>query len=119
MLRYLPLFVVLGLLIYCVIDVITTDRRLLRAPGKAGWLLIVLIPVIGAILWLVFGKPRRPGPDALGRPRGRVVAPDDDPQFLRELDRKAWQARRDAERNRRAAPPEPEVPEDPGTGQNP
>lgn len=100
MLRYLPVLLVLGLLVYCVIDVLTTDRRLFRSPGKAGWLLVVLIPFVGALLWLTLGRPRRPGPDPLGRSRGRVVAPDDDPQFLRELDRKAWRARRDQQRRR-------------------
>jgi len=104
-LRYLPMIVVLGLAVYCFFDVVTTDRRRFRSFGKPLWLLVVLLPVVGAILWFSLGRPRhkpRQGPDSviqLRRPP-RPVAPDDDPEFLRSLDEQARRAKREAQQPR-------------------
>lgn len=99
MLRYVPLFALLGLMIYCLFDVIATDRRRFRSLNKPGWLLVVLLPVIGAILWLALGRPPRParGSDSIINlhRRDRPVAPDDNPEFLRDLEARAWRARRE------------------------
>ena len=98
MLRYLPIFAVIGLMVYCFIDVVLADRGSVRAMSKPAWLAVVLLPIIGAILWLVLGRPLRArgaGPSASA---SRPVAPDDDPDFLRKLDERAWRAKRDAER---------------------
>ena len=70
--------VVVAFTIYAVIDLIMTDRSRVRALNKPLWaVIIVVIPVIGAVLWLTLGKSRR-------RPGGpaRPLAPDDDPEFL-------------------------------------
>ena len=72
---------------------------------KLVWLLVILvIPVLGAVAWLVFGRPAITGGDGGsggGGLRGRIprpeprgpsgyaagpIAPDDDPDFLRKLD---------------------------------
>jgi hypothetical protein len=106
--------ILLALWLYCLLDAITTDERQIRSLPKIAWILIVLCTFeIGAIFWLLFGRPRRsagatPGPGP-GRPRqvgrgdawaswprqpggqaraGRP-APDDDPDFLAGLDRQA------------------------------
>ena len=51
--------VVLGLWIFCLVDVITTDESLCRNLGKPVWLLLVLfLPAIGSIAWLVAGRPQ-------------------------------------------------------------
>jgi hypothetical protein len=42
-------------------------------------LAILLLPVIGAVLWLVFGRAPVDGP------KPRTLPPDDDPDFLRRL----------------------------------
>jgi hypothetical protein len=78
----------LGLWIYCVFDVITTDESLIRNLPKLLWLAIVLfIPDIGSIAWLVAGRPPKasfriaggasygPGREAVRR------APEDGPRF--------------------------------------
>ena len=55
-----------------------------RNLPKWLWILICLaVPIIGGLLYLVLGRP-------IGRPKGRsgktrIVAPDDDPAFLRDL----------------------------------
>jgi hypothetical protein len=47
------------------------------------WLaIIVLIPVIGPLLWILFGRTNGRG---WGRGDDDVFAPDDDPSFLRDL----------------------------------
>ncbi len=45
--------------IYCLYDVITTHDGLVRNLPKIAWFVIVLlVPDIGSILWLCFGRPR-------------------------------------------------------------
>ena len=53
-------FVVFGLWLYCLYDVITTDEALVRNLPKMVWLLLVLILFdIGALAWLLLGRPQR------------------------------------------------------------
>jgi hypothetical protein len=67
-----------------------------RKLTRAWWvLIIVLAPVAGGILWFTVGRARPPRPQpgphhgSAGphTPRG-PVAPDDDPDFLRDIDRR-------------------------------
>ncbi|RSM80666.1 hypothetical protein DMH04_29475 [Kibdelosporangium aridum] len=103
--------VVMGLWIFCLVDVITTVDGTTRNLPKMGWLFIVLLlPLIGSILWLVAGRPERVGGGGgqyrqappsrfpeYDRP-GRHVAtnPDDDEEFLRKCRERAEQQRKDA-----------------------
>ncbi|MBT0773365.1 PLDc_N domain-containing protein [Kineosporia sp. J2-2] len=58
MIRFLPVVVELGLLIFCLIDCIQTDSLLVRNLQKGWWLLLILFfPIIGPIAWLVAGRP--------------------------------------------------------------
>jgi hypothetical protein len=99
MLRVLPALVEIGLLLYCLIDCIQAPDGTVRNLPKWAWIiLIILVPWIGSVAYLIAGRPRKDGatngvpwsppraPDLTGRrpaPRG----PDDDPEFLRELNR--------------------------------
>ena len=98
----------LGLWIFCIIDVITTDDVMMRNLQKPIWLLIVIFLFdLGAILWLIAGRPweqtsRRPAQTGstsafseYDRP-GRFAAsnPDDDEAFLREVRERAEEQRR-------------------------
>ncbi|EWT05003.1 phosphatidylserine synthase [Intrasporangium chromatireducens Q5-1] len=74
--------------IYAFVDCLQTNGRLLRVLPKAVWLLVVLVPVLGPMLWFISGRTdSRGGQPPVGRgrrpsgPRG----PDDDPEFLRRL----------------------------------
>ena len=101
MLRYVPIVVVFGLTIYSFFDVLATDRARFPSLKKPTWLLVVLLPLIGPLLWLLVGRRhRQAGSDRVIqiRRRDRPVAPDDDPAFLRQLDEQAWRARREAKR---------------------
>lgn len=77
--------------LYSLFDVITTPEEEARNVPKALWVLVVLlIPVVGSALWLLFGRPstakqvRSAAPKRTGPPRG----PDDDPDFLKDLERR-------------------------------
>ena len=123
-LRDLPILIELALLIYCLIDAIQTPTEKVRNLPKVGWiLLIIFFPLVGAIAWLVAGRPPRAvaGPSGAadgGRRRG-PLAPDDDPEFLaqlRSVDREqertldSWEAdlrRREEELRRRRTEDDP------------
>ncbi|MCU1431710.1 MAG: hypothetical protein JWP95_815 [Actinotalea sp.] len=99
MLRFLPVVIELGLLVFCLIDCIQTDSVVVRNLNKTLWiLLIIFVPIVGAVAWLVAGRPQ-------GGQRGRTVpwpstatagfpeyerphparGPDDDEAFLADL----------------------------------
>jgi len=80
------LFVVLSIAIqlYGLIDCAQREDSDVRSLPRWGWLIIiVLIPTIGAVAYLVAGRPKRPGGG--GKKPKRTIAPDDDPDFLRGL----------------------------------
>ena len=92
------LLAALALLVYCVLDVVTSPHERVRALPKPLWLLVVLLPVVGPLAWFFSGRPPR-GTNRKGlRPGPRVEpgAPDDDEDFLRELRRRADEQRRRA-----------------------
>jgi len=77
----IPLILVaLALLIFSIVDIAMSGKGQVRAFPKPLWLLIVLLPVIGPILWFLFGRARKH--DASQR---RTVAPDDDADFLKKI----------------------------------
>lgn len=84
-----------GVIIYSLIECAQTEKYKVRSIPKGAWiLLILLLPVIGAVLWLFFGRPKKTDPTTQPQ-RGR--GPDDDPQFLRNLEER----RRQKEHERR------------------
>lgn len=105
----------LGLTIFAVVDVITTDDGSVRNLPKMMWLLLVLLfPLVGSIAWFVAGRPvvgtgrARFGAyerDASAFPEynrpGRFAAtnPDDDEEFLRRCRERAEEQRRKGREN--------------------
>jgi len=102
----------LVLLVYCVLNVITTPEAQVRNLPKLLWLVLVIaLPLVGGVAWLVAGRPQYAGGRAGGLPYkgntgqfpeydrpGRAVAsnPDDDEAFLRGLRERAEEQRRRA-----------------------
>lgn len=87
MLRVAGVLLLLAVYIWFVIDVIRTPSSTTRTLPKFVWLLIVvLIPLLGGVLWYFGGRPRR---ERRGKRRG-PTAPDDDPNFLRQIGDSAW-----------------------------
>ncbi|MGJ3189323.1 hypothetical protein FQP90_12465 [Paenarthrobacter nitroguajacolicus] len=83
--RVIGVVVVLVIFVYALVDVIRTDRHQTRGISKTAWIIVmILLPLLGAILWFIFGRP-------YGRPTAQPIrrhptAPDDDPEFLRNLE---------------------------------
>ncbi|MGK2936241.1 MAG: PLD nuclease N-terminal domain-containing protein [Solirubrobacteraceae bacterium] len=74
-------FLVVALDVFAIVDLAVIDPYRVRTLNKPVWVIIILVlPVIGALLWFLVGRERR---DAAGQ--GRTIAPDDDPAFLRNL----------------------------------
>jgi hypothetical protein len=98
-LRYLPVLLVLAVVIYCLVECIQTPSEEVRNLPKWAWIImIVVLDVIGCAAWFFAGRPKRraspaSGPAASpgwlpgGNRRGRPLAPDDDPEFLKGLKR--------------------------------
>ncbi|MGC9666236.1 PLD nuclease N-terminal domain-containing protein [Planosporangium sp. 12N6] len=97
--------VYLALLVVALIDCLSCEDFEIRGLPKAAWVLIILLfSPLGAIVWFVAGRPQREMPAPPGtwragngfpeRSRPRQLAPDDDPEFLRDL---AARTRRDDE----------------------
>lgn len=70
------------------------DKRQIRGLPRFTWVIVILlVPLAGAIGWFVYGRPRPAGGTGSGwrpvttRPEPpQRRAPDDDPEFLRSLD---------------------------------
>lgn len=122
MTRFIIPGLILAFSIYCLIDVVRSESSEVRGLPKLVWVLLVLLfPLAGGIAWFVAGRPRGSTPlgvDRLARPkRGPVVlGPDDDPDFLRSINRV------DPTKpvtTRRLDPPDPVAPTQPVTPADP
>jgi hypothetical protein len=88
------LWLVLGVVaaffyIYSIVDCALSDRSRVRGLPKPAWLpIVVVFPLIGGILWFVIGRPRKAVEPS------RTIAPDDDPEFLRGIERDRAQQER-------------------------
>lgn len=78
-------FVILSIVAWVVLTVFTAVFAIsaksseVRVLAKGLWIaIIILVPIIGALLYLTIGRP-------IGKPTTTQVAPDDDPDFLRRL----------------------------------
>ena len=77
--------------IYAVVDCALFDRMRIRGLPRGWWIVVILfVPVIGAIMWFVIGRGR--ASRTLGA--GQAIAPDDDAEFLRRLNTDAAQDER-------------------------
>ncbi len=67
--------------VYSIVDCAVQPPTRHRGVPKAAWIaIVVFIPVIGGILWFLIGRRRMNDKGSI-----RLVAPDDDPQFLRSI----------------------------------
>lgn len=99
------ILVALGVWLFCLFEVLSTDERETRLLPKFGWFLVVLLGFeLGAVAWLLFGRRRRFVPvrvsawppdfllsrgDEPADQHGQApLGPDDDPEFLSRLDRR-------------------------------
>ncbi|HEY4558617.1 MAG TPA: PLD nuclease N-terminal domain-containing protein [Enteractinococcus sp.] len=97
----IPLILVsLGVMIYALIEAISTPSERTRIMPKGVWILvIVLVPLVGGVLWLLFGNENSylaSTVDGFKKTSGpvRPMSPDDDEEFLRQLDIQRAQERK-------------------------
>jgi hypothetical protein len=97
--------------VYAFFDALTTPAQEARNLPKVLWLVVIaLFMPVGSILWLFLGRPRKPAsvlgdasspaqaaasiddldPSDFDKPSGspHPLGPDDDPEFLRDLNRR-------------------------------
>jgi hypothetical protein len=100
---YMMLFVLqILLVVLALISCLSAEEGDLRALPRIVWVIVILLfPLVGSIVYFAVGRPVkttprrkhwRPGdgfPEA-SRPK-RALAPDDDPEFLRTIDRQGKQ----------------------------
>lgn len=101
-------------------------KQQVRLLPKWIWVILCLIvPFFGGLLYLMVGRPLAGGGGATGvgaagfgrgngaRRSPKVVAPDDDPRFLRDLEKKMReQAEREKAADDQAAPEKPKTEDD-------
>ncbi len=94
--RLLPLLALLdlALVVVALIDCLSTEGEI-RALPRIVWVFIILLfPPVGPIAWFVAGRPARVTAPAdvllpgTGTGPRAVVAPDDDPEFLRQVEKR-------------------------------
>ena len=89
--RQLLALLILAVMVYAIVDCAQADARTRRNVPLWVWVaLILLLPGVGAAIWLVLSRMAAPPPVVR---QTRPVAPDDDPEFLRELERRSRQSR--------------------------
>lgn len=102
--------IAVALTIFTIVDVILTDRGRVRGVPKVVWVLVAIIPVVGAALWFLVG--RAPASPSVGGSRPTQIAPDDDVAFLRDLANKEDQDERIRRLERELAELDDEPPTD-------
>ncbi|MFL4474602.1 PLDc N-terminal domain-containing protein [Paeniglutamicibacter sp. MACA_103] len=97
--------VALAVTVYALIECLRTPSSEVRSLPKAGWVAaIVLLPLIGAGLWFWLGRPKdNSGARPAQTRQGPTGAPDDDPEFLRNLERQRRNKAREDELRRKEA----------------
>ncbi len=114
--RFVLALATVALSVYAIVDCVTTPSSRMNHLPKPVWLLLVIVlPIAGPVAWLVLGKNRsepgrrvgiaageRSGPGASGRAHPtRPIAPDDDAEFLAQLERDIRRERIHKEREQR------------------
>jgi hypothetical protein len=100
----------IALIVVALIDCLSTDKHEVRNLPRAAWAwLIVLFSPFAGIAWFFAGRPatevaasaparpagRAPAPTTPPALPTRTLAPDDDPEFLRDVASRARRARED------------------------
>ena len=101
--RFLLYAIGFVVVLYAFIDVVLSRGDDVRSVPKALWaVVVVLVPILGAVGWFVWGRPRVQAAGSPGGGRGRgPVAPDDDPAFLRQIDDVTWSEKMRRRREKR------------------
>ncbi len=84
--RPVLLLITVGLAIYALIDVLRSENDEVQYLPRLLWAAVIVVaPIMGPAVYLLLGRTTPGGGGGGGGPR-KVVGPDDDPDFLRQLD---------------------------------
>lgn len=81
----------LAVIIYALFDAINSDKSEVRRMPRWTWIVaIIFLPLVGALLWFFFGRPKKerqapPNTSTWQQPERPPQGPDDDPDFLKGL----------------------------------
>ena len=115
--RNILVLILIGLVVYTVIDVTRSEKDERLGLHPALWILaILLFPELGSIIWIAVSRTVRarsqsPAPASGHKLAPAPLAPDDDPEFLWRLE----QLRRQADRDAKGTDRDDEDPDRPGT----
>ena len=102
---FVGLLVVVALVVtwvYGILDVATADASAVRLLPQKVWLAVVVVGLsLGAVAWLLLGRPARATPPDPDRGQAPPVGPDDDADFQAKLRDRVREQRRRAEEQRR------------------
>ncbi|MCF8525772.1 MAG: PLD nuclease N-terminal domain-containing protein [Rhodoluna sp.] len=83
----------------------SAKKNEVRNLPKWAWIVICLfVPVVGGLLYLVLGRPVGGTKNRFGRTK--IVAPDDDPSFLRDLSEKLDRQKPESEESKPKTEPD-------------
>ena len=93
--RVFALAVLVVFTVFVTVFAASANKNEVRTMPKWAWVLVCLLfPLIGGVLYLLVGRPV-----GGAKQQTRIVAPDDDPEFLRKLNE---QIRKQKEQDQRA-----------------
>ncbi|MEL0316940.1 MAG: PLDc N-terminal domain-containing protein [Aquiluna sp.] len=76
-------------MVFTTVFAASADKNEVRSLPKWLWVLLcLLVPFFGGLLYLMVGRPPKRGDEGGLGGRGKTLAPDDDPNFLRDLNKK-------------------------------
>ncbi len=76
-------------MVFTTVFAISADKNEVRSLPKWLWVILcVIVPFFGGLLYLMVGRPLKRGDEGGFGGRGKTVAPDDDPTFLRDISKK-------------------------------
>jgi hypothetical protein len=94
--HYVVLLLTVGVTIYALVDCWNRADDEVCGLSRLGWLTVMLLfPLLGSTAYLLYGRGSLSPLSSLPGGRPRVIAPDDDPEFLHQLD--IQRSRMDAE----------------------
>ncbi|GAA2173721.1 hypothetical protein GCM10009846_16800 [Agrococcus versicolor] len=130
MARYLIIggILAVAMAVYAIVDLTITDDRRIRRLNRVLWaVLIVLVPVVGPLGWLLWGKaPRSAAPPAgpedspaFRTQMGTWVSADESDRRIQELEQQLAALDSEAEADRARTGEVDVVPEEPGASDEP
>lgn len=98
MIRAVPVLLLFGFTLFCLIDAITAPKEQVRQLPKLVWVLLIAILVpVGSVAWLMVGRPRDPANVDPVRSTARGARGGADPWDISHLEAEQYTTESEAE----------------------